>query len=105
MDSEWKPEAVEGVGTRAAWSTYVLPFAPTITHTAADAPNLGLCKCQQDVVAAPGLAMWARVGVGEQPSGGRIDHVPTRGGEVNGLLQVLRVHGGLKLQRGLWRYV
>jgi hypothetical protein len=59
---------VEGVGKRAAWSTYVLPFAPAITHTAADAPNPGLCKCQWDVVAAPDLAVWARVGVGSSPA-------------------------------------
>ena len=94
---------MEGAGKRAAWSTYA--FAPAITHTAADAPGLALCKCQRDVVAAPGLAVWARVGVGEQPGGGRVDRVPTRGGEVNGLLWLLRVHGRLKLQRGLWRYV
>ena len=105
MDSEWKPEAVEGVGKHAAWSTDVLPFAPAITHTAADTPSPTLCKCQQDVVAASSLAVWARVGVGEQPGGGRIDRVPTRGGEVNRLLQLLQVHGRLKLWRGLWRYV
>ena len=75
MDSEWKPEAVEGVGKHAAWSTYVLPFAPAITHTAADAPSPALCKCQWDVVAAPGLAVWAQVGVGEQPGRGCIDCV------------------------------
>ena len=99
-------EAVERVGKCAAWSNYVLPFAHAITHTAADAPSLPLCKCQWYVVAAPGLAMWARVGVGEQPGGGRVDRVPTHGGEVNGLLWLLQVHGRLnqfKLQRGLWR--
>ena len=98
-------EAVERVGKCAAWSNYVLPFAHAITHTAADAPSLPLCKCQWYVVAAPGLAMWARVGVGEQPGGGCIDRVPTCGGEVNRLLRVLQVHSRLSLWRGLWRYV